>query len=93
MLLFRVKVIGRSMEPGLKDNQTVIASSLPYFFGKPHVNDIVVLSHGKCIIKRIINVKKNEIFVVGDNNKESTDSRNFGWVSKRKIIGKVIYKI
>jgi nickel-type superoxide dismutase maturation protease len=93
MLLFRVKVKGHSMEPALKHNQIVIAGSLPYFFGKPHVGDIVVLSRGKCIIKRIINVKENEIFVVGDNNKESTDSRDFGWISKRKIIGKVICKI
>jgi nickel-type superoxide dismutase maturation protease len=93
MLLFRVKVKGHSMEPALKHNQIVVASSLPYFFGKPQAGDIVVLSHGKCIIKRIINVKENEIFVVGDNDKESTDSRNFGWLNKRKIIGKVIYKI
>ena len=93
MLLFRVKVKGHSMEPSLKNNQIAIASSLPYFFRKPRVGDIVVLSLGKCIIKRIIKVKENEIFIVGDNNKESTDSRDFGWISKRKIIGKVICKI
>jgi nickel-type superoxide dismutase maturation protease len=93
MLLFRVKVAGHSMEPALKHNQIIIASSIPYIFRKPHTGDIVVLSHSKCIIKRIVKVKENEVFVVGDNKNESTDSRNFGWVNKKEIIGKVIYKI
>ena len=65
MLLFRVKVKGHSMEPALKNNQIAIASSLPYFFRKPRVGDIVVLSLGKCIIKRIINVKEKYQIKIG----------------------------
>jgi len=90
MLLFRVKVIGHSMEPALNDGQALIASSIPYFFKKPRIGDIVVLQLEKCIIKRIAGIKKDKIFVVGDNKKESTDSRNFGWIANNKIIGKVI---
>jgi nickel-type superoxide dismutase maturation protease len=93
MLLFRVKVVGHSMEPVLKDGQALIASSIPYFFKKPGIGEIVVLQLEKCIIKRIAGIKKDKIFVVGDNKKESTDSRNFGWIEKDKIIGKVIFKI
>jgi len=90
MLLFRVKIIGHSMEPTLRNNQTVIASLIPYFFRKPKVGDIVVVQRVKCIIKRIAKIKKNNIYVVGDNSSKSTDSRNFGWVNKKEIIGKVI---
>jgi len=93
MLLFRVKVIGHSMEPTLRGNQVVIASSFPYFFGNPSISDVVVLQHEKCIIKRIAKIKENKIFVVGDNISKSTDSRSFGWIDKNKIIGKVIFKI
>lgn len=93
MLLSRVKVSGHSMEPTLKHNQTVIVSSIPFFFGQPKVEDVVILQHGRCIIKRIIKIKENKIFVAGDNSKESTDSRGFGWISNKRIIGKVIFKI
>ncbi len=91
MLLARIKVVGHSMEPTLKQNQIVLASSIPYFFKKPKVGDIVVLKRQKYIIKRISKIKKEKIFVEGDNKKESTDSRSFGWIGKDSILGKVIY--
>lgn len=93
MLLSKIKVAGRSMEPTLKNGQIVIASSIPFFFKKPKPGDIIILLHRQCIIKRITKVKDGEVFVVGDNKKESTDSRNFGWVSKKEILGRVIGKI
>lgn len=33
----------------------------------------------------------NKIFVVGDNETQSTDSRSFGWIERKNIIGKVVY--
>lgn len=91
MLLSKIKVVGHSMEPTLKQNQIVIVSSIPYFFRKPKIGDVVVLKRQKYIIKRIAAIKKEQVFVIGDNKKESNDSRHFGWIGKDNILGKVIY--
>jgi len=39
-----------------------------------------------------IKIKKGEIFVIGDNFDYSFDSRNFGVIDEKLIIGKMIYK-
>ena len=93
MLLSKIKVVGYSMEPALSHSQIVIASSIPFIFQKPRVEDIIILQREQCIIKRIAGIKKNKIFVIGDNEKESTDSKNFGWIPKKEILGKVLFKI
>ena len=38
-------------------------------------------------------MKKDKYFVQGDNKNDSLDSRRLGRISKRQIIGKVIYKL
>lgn len=43
------------------------------------------------MVKRIQEVHDRELLVEGDNQKESTDSRNFGPIGKSEIIGKVIF--
>lgn len=93
MLLSRIKVIGHSMEPTLRHKSMVIASSIPFFFGKPKIGDIVILKRNGYIIKRITKVKKDKFFVLGDNKKESTDSRDFGFFERKEIVAKVLYKI
>lgn len=81
------------MKPRLKNGDVVLVNRLSYFFRKPKLRDIVVLKRETYIIKRIAAIKGNQIFIIGDNKKESKDSREFGWVSKKEIVGKVILKI
>jgi len=45
----------------------------------------------KFLIKRISKIDGEKYFVSGDNKKDSMDSRRFGWILKKDIIGKVIY--
>lgn len=85
------------MLPAFKSGDLVLVNRLAYFFGLPKVGDLVILKRQKYIIKRIAKINPSadgkKIFVVGDNKKESTDSRNFGWINKKEIIGKVMLKI
>lgn len=81
------------MEPTLRHSSMIIASSIPFFFGRPKIGDIVILKRKGYIIKRIAKLRGDGAFVVGDNKNESTDSRNFGWVSRRAILAKVIYRL
>lgn len=81
------------MEPSFKSSNYILASSLPYLLKNPKAGDVVVLKKEKLIIKRIDRIKDKKFFVRGDNLKASTDSRNFGWIKREEIVGKVIYKI
>lgn len=80
------------MLPTLKSGQDVLCFNWAYFFTKPKKGDIVVIRHeGKDMIKRIHYCRDHDINVLGDNEKESTDSRKFGPIQKSQIIGKVIW--
>jgi nickel-type superoxide dismutase maturation protease len=94
LLLSKFKVLGHSMEPQLKNQNTILVSSFPYLFKSPKINDIVAFEDKKrnIMIKRITRIRNNKFFLAGDNKKDSFDSRNFGEISKNQILGKVIYK-
>jgi len=79
-----------SMMPALQDGeQVLVIRFLPI-----HAQDIIVFKHeSKYLIKRVKEVRDNEFYVLGDNAQDSLDSRKFGWVKKRDIIGKVFIKL
>ena len=91
-MLKRYKVFGDSMLPILKNGQQVIVEKFSYLFFNPKINDIVILKNPDNIniIKRITKKEGNSYFVEGDNAKESADSRKFGFIQKKEILGKVI---
>jgi len=80
------------MIPTYKNGTGVICYKWAYLKGKPKKKEIVVAKvGGKNLIKRVTNVDGDKVFLVGDNQNQSTDSRAFGWVNSWQIIGKVIY--
>lgn len=77
------------MMPYLTPGNRVIASSIPYYFSKPKVNDVVVFTKdGKMLIKRIVRISGGEFFVEGDNKKDSLKTEP---IRRKQILGKVIY--
>lgn len=79
------------MEPTLKMGQEVLCFNWAYIFIQPKVGDIVVVKvNGKEMVKRIQKVDGRRIFIMGDNKKDSLDSRELGWIDKKNLIGKVI---
>ncbi|MBF8250151.1 MAG: Peptidase [Candidatus Levybacteria bacterium] len=81
------------MLPAFKSGDLVLVNRLSYLFGKPKVGDVIILKKKKFIIKRIAKISKDKVFVMGDNRKESTDSRSFGWIARKEIVGKIMAKI
>lgn len=88
--LLKFKVKEKSMIPLLNPEDEVIVWKL----SKLKIGDIAVLKKNKKFyIKRVSKIKDDKYFLLGDNEKESVDSRKFGWVFKKDIIGKMILKI
>lgn len=82
------------MKPTILQGQTVLVSKIPYLFSKPKVGDIVAFKkEEKIFIKRVVKIDNEKHFVKGDNKKDSMDSRRFGWIERREIVGKVIYRL
>ncbi len=83
------------MEPALKNGDKILATNFFYLFKSPQINDIVIVKDKENIIlvKRIINVRNNRYIVLGDNKKDSLDSREFGSIKRDQILGKFIYKL
>lgn len=85
----RFKVSGHSMMPAIKPGQEILVSSLPYLIFNPKKGDIIAFKVGsKFVVKRIKQAGNGKFLVGGDNRQ---DSREFGWVERERIIGKVIY--
>ena len=90
----RFCVTGFSMFPILKPGDEVLVDTKAYHHCAPEIGDMVVAEHPHRqelkIIKWVAFVdEKGDCFLVGENKEESTDSRSFGLVNRKRIIGKV----
>lgn len=94
--LFVFRVHGNSMSPVYRNGESVLALRFIYLFKNPQKREVVIARDprdGKLLIKRIIQVKQGKIFLSGDNQAASTDSREFGMIDRSALVGKVIYKL
>jgi len=101
---FTLSVVrGKSMEPTFRDGQVVLVGKGGLLFGPLKRGDVVVFTrNGQLLVKRVValpyetapdgtRVPANHIYVVGDNLEVSDDSRTFGPIPLRSVIGKVLY--
>lgn len=83
------RVVGDSMTPTLKPGKVVLASGL---FGRLKAGDVVIIAHdGLEKVKRVEAVVGDQLFVLGDNARASTDSRSFGWLPLTRVQAKVVW--
>ncbi len=87
------RVAERSMEPAIMQGDYLLVLRTHKKF---KAGDVVVLRHPTKdmeIVKRIRSITSDGIFVTGDNDRQSDDSRSFGPVSARIITGKMLARI
>ena len=89
-----IKVTGDSLTPIIEEGDFVLVLKIPFFFLRS--GDIVVFrheTHGKMIkLVEVVSRKEGTVFAVG-THPFSTDSRAFGPVPRKDIIGKVIWRV
>jgi signal peptidase I len=98
----RVTVNGWSMAPALLSGERLLLDRLAYVRDRPRIGDIVLVAHPLRpqlrMVKRLAGVPgdttggrtlaRGEYWVLGDNTDGSTDSREFGPVRRRDLLGR-----
>jgi len=92
--LARFRVDDRSMEPTLVPGDFVIVNRWAYRRRGPVRGDLVVLRDpqkpDRFLVKRVADAASGgALFVVGDNEPLSRDSRTFGPVARDRLVGRV----
>lgn len=76
------------MYPTLEKGQWVLVRRRPTI----KLNDIVVFMHeGSEKVKRVCGMQGDFLYVLGDNPRYSTDSRQYGYVRRSSVIGIVVF--
>jgi nickel-type superoxide dismutase maturation protease len=95
-MLRLVKVTGESLSPEYQEGDFVLIAKIPFFFDHFHRGDVVVFRHPQygTMIKQVEEIfpERDEIYVVG-THENSVDSRSFGAISQKLILGKVIWHL
>ena len=91
----RVEVTGRSMVPTLWPGDRVMVVRVPAWWPLRPGSLVAVSdprSPGRLLVKRAEPAARRRVRLFGDNPAESTDSRTFGLVPRRSVIGVACYR-
>jgi len=82
------------MRPTLEPGDYVLVNRWAYWFRRPRKGDLVVVRDPEVLerflVKRIADtIGSDEVVVAGDNVERSRDSRHFGPIKRRAVVGKV----
>jgi signal peptidase I len=95
-MLRLLKVTGNSLSPRFQEGDFVIVSKIPFFFAPARPGDVVAFrqpGYGT-LIKLVegVDADRGELTVTG-TQPGSVDSRVFGPVPKKALVGKVIWHV
>ena len=90
----RTEVVGQSMLPTLEPGDRLVVVRLPPFWPLS-VGQLVAVpdprDRSRLLVKRVRSVAGGSVEVRGDNEGSSTDSRHFGLLPRRGVVGRVCY--
>lgn len=85
------KVVGRSMEPTYYNKDHLLYCK----HMQPQPGDVIIvrdpLDSRDVLIKRVMWISSDEVYVLGDNRDNSEDSRTFGSLPTTSILGVVLF--
>jgi nickel-type superoxide dismutase maturation protease len=84
------------MEPAIAQGQIVVVNRLAFRVHAPEPGDVVVAQHPlrpeQLVVKRLAgNTGDGRYILYGDNTDRSLDSRHYGAISPRHILGRVVF--
>lgn len=91
MGLRRLIVEGDSMRPAFEPGDHLLVFR-PWPIRPGHVVALLDPRAGRLLVKRVHRVSGRLVEVRGDNVAASTDSRHFGPVPRRDVLGRVVYR-
>jgi phage repressor protein C with HTH and peptisase S24 domain len=95
-MLSLLKVAGDSLSPEYAEGDFVLIAKIPFWLSPIKPGDVIVFRHHAhgLMIKRVACLLPDgaEIEVIGAHP-DSQDSRTFGPINRRLVVGKVIWRI
>jgi signal peptidase I len=94
-MLKLLKIVGDSLTPEYQNGDFVIISKIPFLFVPPSTGDIVAFQQPGygLLIKCIRGLNQDGSVDVIGAHPDSIDSRVFGPINEKNILGKVIWHI
>ena len=84
------RVAGESMQPTYRPGDTLVG----WHWFRPRPGQVVVVMRdGRPLIKRVIRLAGDAIWLEGDNPGASTDSRHFGTLDRQNLRARIILRL
>lgn len=86
---FPVRVMGNSMRPTILNGDFLLVQKTDSY----QIGELIVVQlDEQKLVKRVVDETLDHIWLSGDNIKASDDSRKFGWIEKKYVIGRVLFR-